>query len=200
MSQTKKDIQRITTVGILLAVTVIFQFINNYIPLGFLPFNLALFPIALGAIMYGPLIGLFLGVIDGAMILAAPSTGAIFMSYNAPMTVILCLGKTGIAGLVSGFIFMPFKGKKELLGSILASVAVPIINTGLFYLAALYIFYEPISSLLGVTGYANLAVAILVAMIGVNFLIELAVNGALSPVIYNLYRFIAKRQSVANQE
>lgn len=193
MQEQSKMIHKITGMGILTALVVVMQFINNNFAIGVLSFNLAIFPIALGAIMYGPLVGLFLGVVDGAMVLMATGTG-FFLAYNPLATVLLCLLKTGVAGLVAGLVMEPFKKKKEFVGVILASCLVPIINTGLFILGTFLIFG-------GAFGYeinADYFVYILVGLIGVNFFIEFAVNSSLSPVLYKLYKIWQKRTSEKN--
>ena len=108
MNETSKRIRMITGIGILLALVVVLQFINNTVKFSFLTINLAIFPIALGAIMYGPIVGFFLGLADGIMVLFAQETAS-FLAFSPVNTVFLCLLKTSMAGLVSGFIFLPFK-------------------------------------------------------------------------------------------
>ena len=196
MNETRRQINKITGMGIILALVVIFQFINNYVPIGFLPFNLALFPIALGSFLFGPWAGLLFGVIDGLLILAAPSTQAIFASYNLFATILLCLGKTGLAGLASGFIFKAFEKKHPMVGAVIGSLAVPFINTGIFYIVTYLIFAEPIMALLKMSDDAGLFIAIGVYVIGVNFFIEALVNGALSPIIYKLYSLYIKKHPI----
>ena len=67
-----KLIRKITATAMLTALTVIFQFIGNQIVIGPVSINLSLLPIAIGAILYGPLVGLFLGMVNGALVLLGP--------------------------------------------------------------------------------------------------------------------------------
>ena len=189
-----KRINRLTGLGILIALVVILQFLSNYITFGPISITLALVPIVLGAIIYGPLGGLILGVVLGAVVLVAPSTAG-FLSFHPVITVFLCLLKSGLAGLAAGFIFMPFKGKHELVGSILAAIAVPIINTGLFALGTTLFFtglfgYEEASS--------DFIYYLFIVVIGVNFIVEFAVNSALSPTIFKIYSLVSKREKYNN--
>ena len=71
----------IATKGILTAIEILLQVIGNYLaPGGFTSLNFSLIIIALGAIMYGPVIGGFLGFVSGIMTVFAPSTLYYFYS------------------------------------------------------------------------------------------------------------------------
>ena len=72
-------IKKLTGTSIFMALVIVLQLISNYITLGPVSITLALVPIALGAIIYGPLTGLFLGLIHGAIVIVSPSTLAAFM-------------------------------------------------------------------------------------------------------------------------
>lgn len=95
-----KKIQRMVGIASLAAITAVLQVIANYITFGPVSITLALIPLVIGAILYGPWAGAFLGALMGAIILSAPSTAA-FLVVNPFATVVLCLIKTGVAGLVS---------------------------------------------------------------------------------------------------
>lgn len=187
----KFGIRQIAGIGILTAIIAVLQYLANVLPMGTLPFSLGLFPIALGAVMYGPLAGLFLGVIEGGMIIIAPST-ELFMSFNPWFTVILCLTKTGLAGLFAGLIYLPFKKKLPLVGSILASFICPIVNTGLFILGTFFVFGGAFGHSIG-WEYLSF---IFTVLIGFNFFVELVINGALSPALYKIYDFTSRKLNV----
>ena len=187
----KFGIRQIAGIGILTATIAVLQYLANVLPMGTLPFSLGLFPIALGAVMYGPLAGLFLGLVEGGMIIIAPST-EMFMAYNPWFTIILCLAKTGLAGLFAGLIYLPFKKKLPLVGSIIASFVCPIVNTGLFILGAFFVFGGAFGHSIG---WEYLAF-IFTVLIGFNFFIELLINGALSPALYKIYDFTSRKLNV----
>lgn len=187
----KNLVRKITGIGILTALTIILQIIANVLPTGTLSISLTLFPIALCAVLYGPLAGLFLGMVEGLMVLLSTGT-EFFLAYNPVATVIMCLLKTGLAGLAAGFIMMPLRKKHPLVGSILASFSVPIINTGLFILGTFFIF----SGAFNYSISGDYFVFILVGLIGVNFFIELAINGFLSPALYRIYQIVTTKMNV----
>ena len=182
-------VRTIAALGILTALVVVLQIISNYIQFGPVSITLALIPIVVGALLYGPWAGLFLGIVDGAIVITAPSTLAIFMPVTALGTIAICLLKTAVAGMVAGFIFLPFKKKDKhlLLGSILAAISVPIINTTIFGVGFLLIFRSLIPD------GKNVFVFLLVSVITWNFFIEFAVNSFLSPTVYRIYLAFKER-------
>ena len=184
----------ITGVGVCTALVVILQIFSNYVAFGPVSITLALIPVVIGALMYGPWAGLFLGAVMGGIILTAPSTG-LFLGYRPVVTVFLCLLKTGIAGMVAGFMPWIFK-KHQKLSVILASILVPIINTGLFALGFI-LFFRNEPTMLGLAKSANMDIAtfLFLGVIGVNFLIEFGVNALLSPTTYFIIKTIQARQN-----
>ena len=68
------------------------------------------------------------------------------------------------------------------LGIVLAALLVPIINTGLFSIAALTIFRPFLESLVS-ENYTNVYVILLLLVIGINFIVEFLLNVVLSPTI-----------------
>ncbi len=241
----------IAGLGVLTAMVVALQFLSNYVQFGPISITLALFPIAVGAMLYGPIGGLFLGLIDGAIILLSPSTITGFFAINPFGTIVVCLLKTGLAGLVAGFIFLLHKKGANvelfaamillplavviampdintgflasepwgvLLGRIirfviisalvafvfkgllkpstksvvfLASISVPLLNTGLFAVGAFTIFSDIL--LPGAASAGKSAIYFLIFVwIGWNFFIEFAINAALAPAFYNVYKSIEK--------
>lgn len=181
--------KNMAALGLLTALVIVLQLFSNYVTFGPVSITLSLTPIIVGAMIYGPIAGAFLGFINGIIVLLAPSTIATFFPINALATVLICLIKTTVAGLVAGFIFMPFKKKNKnlLLGSILASLAVPLINTSIFALGATWFF-----STLNESGQPTF-IFVITAMIGTNFIIELVVNSVLSPTVYKIYKYVQNR-------
>ena len=98
-------VKTIAGLGILTAVVIVLQLLSNYVQFGPVSITLSLFPIAIGAMLYGPLGGLFLGLVDGVLVLTAPSTISFFFAITPIGTIFVCLTKTGLAGLFAGLIF-----------------------------------------------------------------------------------------------
>jgi len=187
MSNSKK-IRYIANLGIFTALVVALGFVSNYVTIGTVNINLSLFIIVLGACLLGPVAGLWLGLVDGIMCIVAPSTLEFFMPVNPVMTVILCLLKTGLAGLVCGLVFKAFcamKKDRRLIGVIVVSLLVPIINTGIFIIGTLIFFMKIYGDFL----------TLLHAVITVNFAIEVATTIALSGITYRLIKLFQSKYS-----
>ena len=183
-------IRRITGIALLIAVEVALGFLGNYVSIGQVNLNLALIPIAVGACIFGPLCGLALGIINGLIALIAPATMA-FCALQPNCHHRCCLAKTGLAGLVAGFIYRGLKAKSELVVVILASIAIPVVNTGLFIIGVL-----PSSVYEGWAGEgANVYLYVITATLTVNFLIELVINAGLATTVHRIIKVVSKRQN-----
>lgn len=174
-----KLIRKITATAMLTALTVIFQFIGNQIVIGPVSINLSLLPIAIGAILYGPLVGLFLGMVNGALVLLGPGM-SLFYDINIPLTVLICLLKTGLAGLFSGLVFKLFKKKAPVPGMIVASLIVPVINTGIYVIGCYTVFRSQIGILISI-------------FLLYNFLFEFGAAIILSPALVQVIKVVSKK-------
>ncbi len=199
MSQNKQAIRRLTVTALLAAIVVVLQ-VFVVIPIGAFYITLTLVPIIFGAILYGPSCGAFLGGVFGATVSIQVVTGAAgLFSYEmfeqSPLlTILICLLKGTAAGFVSGLIAKAFaKSVHPSLGIILSAIACPIVNTGLFAFAV-FGFYNNLASRWAMDNqFANVFVFVMIGMIGLNFLVEFAVNVLLIPVILRLADIIKKK-------
>lgn len=186
-------IKKMTGTAILIAIIVVFQFIGNNINISGVSFNLSLLPVTIGAFIYGPLVGGFLGLVTGIMVL--PGAGA-FMAYNVFFTLLVCLTKTTIAGFVSGLLFNLLKKKNLVVAAFVASMVVPIINSGIFAIGCFTIFKGMLlpyaSSPDTYVGYVFLV------LIGVNFLFELIVAITLTPSTLFVLKTVLKSSPSIN--
>ena len=160
------------------------QLFSNYVTFGPVSITLALMPIVVGSIIYGPLAGFILGAVCGLTVFFAPGTIGLFWPYGIIKTFVLCILKTGLAGLVSGFVYKIFNTKKKMLSIVLSSISVPIVNTGIFALGAFYLYKDLLISFC--PEGQSVLVYLLVGFIGFNFIIEFLVNSLLSPVVLRL--------------
>lgn len=182
MNKSKK-IKKITMLAIFIGLVVCLQLFSNYVQFGPVSITLALIPIAVGAILYGPLVGLMLGMVCGFVVFFAPSTISLFWPIGIFKTLIVCLFKTGIAGLIAGLIYKLINNKNKTFAAVCASIVVPLINTGLFSLAAVTWFSE-------IIGNNNFFEYFVLTIIGVNFLLEFFINSFLSPVVVRIVNFM----------
>lgn len=164
----------ITTTAILLAIEIICQLLTMVIPTT-VNLNLSLIPIVIGAMLYGPVVGGFLGFACGVIILLSPNTVTLFMSISPVATIFTCLLKTCLAGVTAGFVYKALEKKNSMLGSILASILVPVINTLIFCIFTYFFFKEG----LGLPDFGS----IITAFIGLNFLFEVVTTTVVGPTL-----------------
>ncbi len=210
MTKNSQQIKRLVGVAILAALVAVLQLISNYIQFGTVSITLALIPMVVGAILYGPTIGFVLGAFMGVLILTAPST-SLFLSYNAFGTVVLCILKTGLAGLASGWIYKgiirinALKKAKFATAVITSALVAPCINTGLFILGTSILFQG--LSYVDANGVSQVLVpstsfgAAFTAAVGfvvlTNWVIEFAVSVVLSPVLVSLVKVLTSKYDLA---
>lgn len=181
--QKKNQTKTIVTTGLLLALEIVFQVIGNYLNIGPANINISLVPVVLAAVLCGPMSGAILGFFNGIMALFAPSTIAFFMPVNVGATIIVCLLKCTLAGAIAGFVFKALKKKNQLMGLIVASILVPIINTGIFSVGALLFFRPLLQSSVDSGKFPNIYLSLILGMITWNFIIEIVSTIILAPTI-----------------
>ena len=74
----------------------------------------------------------------------------------------------------------------------LSAAIAPVVNTGIFILGSYVFFFDYLS---GLAEGTNLFVFILVALVGINFFIELGTNLVLNPAILQIMRIGKKMKS-----
>ena len=187
-----ESVKKITGVAVLAALVIVLQLIGNYVTLGPISINLALIPIAIGAIMFGPLAGAILGLVDGILCIVAPSTLEFFMPFAPFWTVVTCLVKTTAAGLVAGLVYKLISKKTATVAIIVSSLLIPIINTGLFAIASFTVISKAIENL----NAANVETMkfVFLFVIGWNFIFEFGVTSILSPTIVKIINIVKKEQ------
>ena len=182
--------RRLTGLALMTAIIVVLQVVASFVRFGPFPFSLALAPIIIGAALYGPKAGAYLGGVFGIVVLLAcilgwDSGGSILWNANPFLTAVICLGKGILSGLCAGLVYWAVAGSgrshgRMLGGSILAGIVSPVVNTGLFCLCLTLLFHD---ILLSWAGGTEVVYYILFVLTGINFLVELAVNLVLSTVI-----------------
>lgn len=183
--------------AMLAAVVVVLQVICTFIKFGPFSITLALTPIIVGAAIYGWKCGAFLGFVFSAVVYITGLMGydggfvLMMMDYNAVGTTFICLFKGTAAGAAAGLIFKPIAKKSPLAASFVTGAAAPIVNTGLFALAMITIFY---GFLAGNTGEGQSPIGMLfLSWIGINFIVEFVSNVALATVITRVVDYYNKK-------
>lgn len=184
--------QKIVGIGLFTAIIVALQLLAASIKFGPFSITLVLAPIVIGAALYGIGAGAWLGVAFGVSVLISGDAAA-FMTINPAGTVVTVLLKGMLAGLVAGLIYKELESKNKTVAVILAGIACPIVNTGIF-LAGCYLFFQEwLVSVFGTTGFAT----VVTGLVSVNFAVELGINMVLASVIVRVID-IGKKQLKKN--
>lgn len=182
----KKLIKKMVTLGILGSLVACLSLIK--IPLGQFSITLALIPLVVGAILYGPIGGAFLGLVMGIVILFVDA--AYFYAFNPFGTIIVVIVKSTVAGVASGLLFNLLKNKNKVLAIILATIIAPIVNTGIFFIGC-YVFFYPLI-LENAGSSKDVFMFIILSYIGLNFVVEFLINCILAPTVVYLINKVAK--------
>lgn len=181
---------KLVELGIFIALVLVIQLLGGAVKVGPISISLVLIPIAVGGILLGPLCGAVLGLtfgvatVIGGLTGADPFTDTLLNSgaWGAVFTTLLCLVKGTMAGFVSALIYKLLAPKSKVAAVLLAAVAAPVVNTGLFVLGALTVLNSLITQNFVGSG-SNIIYFVFIGCAGVNFLIELAVNVIFTPAI-----------------
>ena len=139
-----------TMVGIalLIALVVVLQFVGGMIPpIGGFTISLVLIPIVIGAALYGPGAGAFLGAVFGVIVTincinGTDPGGAMVFQANPLLCVLVVLAKGTLAGLAAGWVYKLLKAKNGYVAMLCAAIICPVVNTGLFVVCMLSFFKD----------------------------------------------------------
>ena len=182
--------RRLTGLALLTAIVAVLQVVASFVKFGPFSITLALAPILIGAALYGPKAGAYLGGVFGVVVLIAcilgwdPGGNALW-NANPFLTACICLVKGIAAGLAAGVVYRAIVGKSlahgaMMAGSIVAGIVSPVVNTGLFVLCLSLLFHD---ILVTWAAGSELVYYVIFTLTGINFVLELVINLVLSTVI-----------------
>lgn len=185
--------KNVTGIAVLLALVIVLQTFGGTITIGAVQLNFTLIPIVLGAIMFGPWVGGFLGFACGVVVLIQVIMGlvpfyALIWANDPIVTTLTCIVKTTAAGVIAGVLFKLFVKKNALVAVFVAAGAVPVVNTSLFIVGCLFMT----DSVYVMAGGQNVLGFILVGVVTFNFFVEFAINLLVAPALYRVLRILDK--------
>ena len=183
----------IVGLGVMTAIVVVLQLLGSFIKFGVFSISLVLIPIIVGAALYGIGAGAWLGLAFGVTVLASGDAGA-FLTVNPAGTVATVLLKGILAGLAAGAVYKLIEKKSALAATITAGVVAPVVNTGIFVVGCWLFFMPLITEWATAAGAPNAGFFVITGVVGINFLVELAINLVLSTVIVRIIT-IAKKEN-----
>ena len=178
----KSNVERMVGTALLMALVIVLQLIPIP-PVGGFPISLVLIPIVMGAAMYGPATGAFLGAAFGIVVFincvtGADPGGAMVFQANAVLCFVVVVAKGTLAGLASGLVYKLVKRWNPYIAMLCAAIVCPVLNTGIFVACMLLFFVDVLSAW---AAGADLVGYILTGLILANFVPELIINVVFSP-------------------
>ena len=174
-------------VGVFTAIVIVLQLLGGGIKFTLFSITLVLVPIVVGSAVYNWKAGAWLGFVFGVAVLLS-GDAAPFLAINIPATIGVVLLKGTLCGLTAGLIYQVLKNVQSTVAVFASAIVCPIVNTGVFLLGCWLFFMPALSQWALDFGYANVKEYIVYGLVGVNFLVELATNIVLAPVIVRLIR------------
>ncbi len=184
----KDQIRKLTLAALLTAVVVVLALLGTVIRFGVFNVNLALVPIVIGAALLGVWYGAWFGLVNAAVILLS-GDAAPFMAVSVFGTVVTVIAKGVLAGLCSGLVYRFMEKYNKYAAVVLAALVCPIVNTGIFLIGCRVFFWDTIAQWGAASGTSSTFTYAIVGLVGVNFLIEVAINVILAPAIARILGF-----------
>ena len=192
MKTTSKKVTRLTTLAMLLAIELAMRALGlGAVPVGPLNMSFLTLPIAMAAILCGPLEGLVLGAVFGLLSLydavsgRSAMTGA-FFAVSPVHTVILCVGMRMLMGLCCAWVyrFCAKLDEKRIWSFFVGAVSAPVLNTLFFmgYIVLAFYSCDYVQNLVSVKGAAN-PLMFVVLLVGVQGVAEFLVSGILGGIV-----------------
>lgn len=176
---------KFTQLAVLTAIVVVMSFTPlGYLKIGPLSIALVIIPVVTGAIVLGPGAGAFMGLVFGitsfAQCFGMDAFGTTLMGISPFFTFVMCIPTRVLAGFLCGLIFKGISkaldGKKSAgIAFPVAAVSGPVFNTA-FFMASLVLLFgktDFIQNMMAQSGAGNF-LAFIVALVGVNGLVEIA--------------------------
>ncbi len=193
----KKGTLYLVQMALLIAIILLMAFTPiGYIKMPGLEITLIVVPVAVGAVLMGPLGGAILGAVFGItsfiQCFGMSAFGATLLGINPIYTFLVCVPTRILAGWLAGLIFSAMrKGTHTKKASYyVANLACPILNT-IFFMSTLCLFFFQTEFIQGLAGGANV-LAFVVAFVGLNGVIEAAacfiVGSAVSRILAQVLR------------
>lgn len=187
----RKKTRRLTGVAIFTALVVVLQLLGSFIKFGPFSVSLTLIPIVVGAALYGPAAGAWLGFVFGVVVLLS-GDAAPFLAVSVAGTIFTVLVKGALAGFLAGVVYSLLKKTNIWAAALCAALICPVVNTGVFLLGCKLFFMDTIAAWGAALGFESTTKYMIFGLVGGNFLFEVLFNVILSPVIVRLLRIADK--------
>ena len=192
MNKQKVDSTLLAQLALLIAIEIIMRLTGlGSVPVGPLYMSFLTLPIAVGAMMIGPIGGVVLGAVFGIIsfwdaVTGGSAMGSILFQISPVNSFILCIVTRILMGLCTGYIFKAVRkiDKTKTWSYFVGAVSAPLLNT-LFFMGYLCIaFYntEYVQGLVSSVGATN-PFTFVALLVGIQALVEAGVCGILGGIV-----------------
>ena len=178
----------------------------GYIPIGPLKLTFNVLPVAVGAVLLGPLYGAILGTVFGLSsfftCFGMDALGTVFLGIHPFLLFIMCVVPRILCGLLPALLFKAFPKNNagEIIGSAVCCMLTAVLNT-IGFLSLMWLFFakdlatnpKVLELLQGVS--IDSIITLFVLFAGVNALIEAGVNLILGSAICKALMKMVKKYS-----
>ena len=173
---------KIALTAVFACIVFVLSYFGSFVRIGTVSIALTMIPIVLGGIYIGPWAGAFLGTIFGLTVYFTDATAAPLIAENWFYTFLGCVVRAALAGWIPALLYKLIARKNEMLGTIVASVVGPIVNTVVFLFCMIVLFGDFWSPKAAADGKSLLMWWI--TAIGVfNFLVEFLTTVVITPIL-----------------
>ena len=183
-----EKVRKLTLAALLTAIVVVLALLGSAIHFGTFSINLALVPIVIGAALLGVWYGAWFGFVN-AMVILISGDAAPFLAVNVFGTIVTVIAKGVLCGLVSGIVYKLVERFNKYGAVVAAALVCPLVNTGIFLIGCRIFFWDTLAQWSQGSGTGSTFSFVITILIGVNFLIEIAINMILAPAIARLLGF-----------
>lgn len=191
--------KNVALLGILTGLVIVLQLFASAIPMFGVTLNFSLIPIALAGIMMGWLGGTIVGFACGFVVFITmavlghePSTAFLFQTDPYILS-FMCIGKTTLAGAVSGLLCKYISKYNRAVAVGISSLIIPIINTGV-YMLGMVLMKSSVAQFLKLdVSTASVVFVVVFGIIWLNFIVEIIINTLFTPILYRVIKVIDKR-------
>ena len=174
-----KSVRKMVGIALLMALIIVLQIVGGMIPpVGGFSISLVLIPIVVGAAIYGPGAGAFLGGVFGLIVTincvnGTDIGGAMVFQANPALCIAVVMAKGILAGLAAGWVYRLVRRKNAFLAMLGCAIVCPVVNTGVFVACMLTFFRDVLSQW---AGGGDIIAYVLSGLVLANFVPELIIN------------------------
>lgn len=179
----KYDTKKLVLLALLAGLLVLMAFTPiGYLNIGLLSITFNMIPVAIGAIVLGPLGGTVLGLVFGitsfAQCFGISAFGTTLCGISPLLAIVVTIGSRALAGFLAGVVYKLLKKAPAPVGFAVTGLAGAVFNT-LFFMTLLMVCFGSTEYIMSMRGEMSV-LAFVAAFVGINAVVEAIVSTILT--------------------